>query len=214
MQVASTSPGVSSPNLPEPQPLNIRDPEQCAVSATYWAARVLLAALDLGQNIDRLARQTGCKRSFVARCARRLVDNGVWAGGETVCEWTVEREAHPSFWMDVAVAEGRLFRRTNADGTLEWGATGVWLKSFERPLRETDLPMMVQYVARPVPAPEAPLSPIGDRTHPNRSAEGATAHSGAFPPLAAASLPPPAPRQPEPPADRLCALYPDAVWLG
>lgn len=97
----------------------------------FQAALLLLSALRVGQNIDRLARITRCERSFVAKCARRLVDNGVWQNGKTVCDWYRDGEARSAFWNDVAVAEGRMCRRVNGDGETEWAEAGVWRKSYD-----------------------------------------------------------------------------------
>lgn len=96
---------------------------------TFRAAVLLLAASEFGQNIDVLARCTGFERSFVARCARRLIDNGVWVGGSTVADWSSADEASGTFWNDVAVAEGKMCRRVT-DGSVEWAPAGFWNKSF------------------------------------------------------------------------------------
>lgn len=100
-------------------------------SDSFKAAVLLLAAVDYGQNIDILARRTGVERSFVAKCARRLIDNGVWVSGQMVTEWSPEDEASGSFWNDVAVAEGKLCRRTDPRGQIEWAPAGYWKKSYE-----------------------------------------------------------------------------------
>lgn len=106
-------------------------PELDPASPTFRAAVLLLAAARVGQNIDRLARLTGLPRGFVAQCARRLVDNGVWRNDQTICSWIGQGAAHPAFWSDVGVAEGRVCRRINAQGEMEWAAAGVWTKSYE-----------------------------------------------------------------------------------
>lgn len=100
-------------------------------STTFHTAVLLLAATEYGQNIDILSRRTGYDRSFVARCARRLIDNGVWDAGRTVGDWSPEDEASGAFWNDVAVGEGKLCRRLNADGQIEWAPAGYWKKSYE-----------------------------------------------------------------------------------
>jgi hypothetical protein len=111
--------------------LRMHAPDLDRASPTFRAAVLLLAAARAGQNIDRLARLTGLPRGFVAQCARRLVDNGVWRNDQTICQWDGEGAAHPAFWSDVAVAEGRVCRRINARGEMEWAAAGVWTKSYE-----------------------------------------------------------------------------------
>ena len=97
---------------------------------TFGAALILLAACEYGQNVELLARRTGLQRPFVARCARRLIDNGVWVGGKTVAEWAPEDAASGNFWNDAAVAEGKMCRRTRPDGSLEWAPAGYWNKNF------------------------------------------------------------------------------------
>jgi len=97
---------------------------------TFGAALVLMAGTACGQNVDLIARKTGLDRALVARCARRLIDNGIWEAGRTLAEWTPEDPASGSFWNDVAVAEGKMCRRTRADGSLEWAPAGFWNKGF------------------------------------------------------------------------------------
>lgn len=98
-------------------------------SETFRAGVLLLAGLYLGQNVDRLARYLGESPAFVAKCARRLVDNGVWRAGATVGAWCQGLELD-GFWKDVAVAEGRLCRRLGDDGAAEWAPPGEWMKRF------------------------------------------------------------------------------------
>lgn len=98
---------------------------------TREAALILLAAAEIGQNVDRLARFTGVRRDIVARAARRLVDNGVWCGGNTVARWIENVDDAESFWMDAAVAEGRLCRLMIDEGVMEWAPQGYWRKDYE-----------------------------------------------------------------------------------
>lgn len=107
------------------------DPALDPESETFRCAVLLLAALEVGQNLARLSRYTQYPRGFVARCARRLVDNGIWRGGETVSSWTDRGPAHQAFWKDVGVAEGKLQRRHSAETGFEWAPPGSWMKSFE-----------------------------------------------------------------------------------
>jgi hypothetical protein len=97
---------------------------------TFGAALILVAGCEYGQNVDLLARRTGLSRAFVARCARRLIDNGVWVGGRTVSDWAPDDPASGTFWSDVAVAEGKMCRRTRPDGSFEWAPAGHWNKNF------------------------------------------------------------------------------------
>ena len=98
--------------------------------STFKAGVLLLAGLEYGHNIDMLANRTGYDRCFVARCARRLIDNGVWKQGRTIADWSQADEASGTFWNDVAVAEGRMCRRLDEGGRFEWAPAGYWNKSF------------------------------------------------------------------------------------
>lgn len=102
-----------------------------ARSDTFRAAVLLLAAIEYGLNVDALSRRTGYPRALVAKCARRLIDNGVWASGGLVTEWSPAEVASGAFRNDVAVAEGKLCRRVNANGEIEWAPPGFWNKSYE-----------------------------------------------------------------------------------
>lgn len=107
------------------------DPDLERGSEEFAAASVLVAGNELGHNIDRIARLTGVDREAVARMARRLVDNGVWSSGNTVSHWCDNPDDLASFRRDVAVAEGRLCRRMDEFGQLEWAPQGYWRKDFE-----------------------------------------------------------------------------------
>ncbi len=130
------------------------DPDRSPMALTFRASLLLLAAREIGQNVERLAARTGTSRSFVARCARRLLDHGVWVNGETVCEWGDEGPAHPSFWNDVAVAEGKMARRIDESGAFEWIPVGDWIKFYE--YRDRSEPVGVHYVPHPRTLPQAP----------------------------------------------------------
>jgi hypothetical protein len=132
------------------------DPDRSPMALTFRASLLLLAAREVGQNVERLAARTGTSRSFVARCARRLLDHGVWVNGETVCEWGDEGPAHPSFWNDVAVAEGKMARRTDESGAFEWVPVGDWIKFYE--YRDRSEPTGVHYVPHPRTLPQAPAA--------------------------------------------------------
>jgi hypothetical protein len=98
-------------------------------SPSFRAAVVLLAAPSCRLNIDLLALRTGYPRAFVAGCARRLYDNGVWSGGSAA--YASSSPEDPRFWNDVAVATGRLCRRTDARGRPEWAPPGTWAKPYD-----------------------------------------------------------------------------------
>lgn len=100
-------------------------------SSEFRAAVLLLAGVEVGHNVDRLARLTGYPPDFVARCARRLYDNGVWRGGETCSPWHDQAGGDEAFWADVRVAVGQMCRRVTETGHLEWAPAGYWRKAFE-----------------------------------------------------------------------------------
>jgi hypothetical protein len=127
---------------------------------TFRAALVLLAGSAMGQNVEGLARRTGLDRAFVSRCARRLIDNGVWVGGRVVADWSAENTASGTFWNDVAVAEGKMCRRVRADGSLEWAPAGFWNKNFHFIDPDADSRLGNQY-----------LDPSGPETHPAAGTE-------------------------------------------
>lgn len=108
-----------------------KDPERDRFAATVFAARLLLVAAEDGQNLTMLARRLGCSQSFVARCARRLIENGVWSGGRTVAAWLDHGPGHPAFWYDVAVADGSMCRRTTRSGEFQWAPAGSWIRPYE-----------------------------------------------------------------------------------
>ncbi len=147
------------------QRIREHNPELDQHSSAFMASVLLLAALEYGQNVDILARRTGYDRGFVARCARRLIDNGVWAGGRTISEWSPHDVASSAFWNDVAVAEGKLCRRINGGGQIEWAAPGHWQKSYDFVDASTDLPVTTVYrdpMAVAPPAQVSELTPSSD----------------------------------------------------
>lgn len=95
------------------------------------AAAVLLRSIDLGQNIFRLAHATGADAGHVARYARRLVDNGIWVGGDVIAGWNDPVFGENAFWADVDVALGNACRRLTTDGFLRWAPPGTWWKRFD-----------------------------------------------------------------------------------
>lgn len=131
-------------------------------SPRFRAAVLLLAGSVWGHNVDRLARRTGYDRAFVARCARRLIDNGVWQNGRTIGDWSLSDEASGSFWNDVGVAEGVLCRRVGADGLIEWAPPGYWNKHYEF-VDSGEQGLSVHYRdALPTPSQEAAARPAAE----------------------------------------------------
>lgn len=213
-----------------PHPVKaLGDPDRSPMALTFRAALLLLAAREVGQNVDRLAARTGTTRSFVARCARRLLDHGVWADGETVCEWGDEGPAHPSFWNDVAVAEGKMCRRVDETGAFEWAPVGDWIKFYE--YRDPSRPSGAHYVPHPRSAPTAPLEWAAvedDDVAAAVTAQKAVPVIAIRPAAPLAPVPPaaqpevvdgpaPAPERPRPRTladDPVGRLFPDAQWMG
>jgi hypothetical protein len=204
------------------------DPDRSPMALTFRAALLLLAAREIGQNVDRLASRTGTTRSFVARCARRLLDHGVWADGQTVCEWGDEGPAHPSFWNDVAVAEGKMCRRVDEHGAFEWAPVGDWIKFYE--YRDPSQPSGAHYVPHPRGVPAAPVEwaavedddeDAAPTTAPKAIPVVAIRPAAALPPVLPAALPQAAespahvPERPRTLADDpVGRLFPDAQWMG
>jgi hypothetical protein len=185
----------------------------------FRAAVILLAGLEFGHNIDQLARRTGYDRAFVARTARRLIDNGVWKSGVTVADWSSSDEASGTFWNDVAVAEGKMCRRIGSDGRIEWAPAGFWNKNFQFVDPGADKRLATLYLdAAPEDAPKdaaaadaiAEPRPIRE---PAVSAEN-TADTVIIGPAQAQ----PEPRTPEstesPRVPRLDELFRDVIWIG
>jgi hypothetical protein len=156
------------PNVPEiRQTLARIRPELAEDSLSFRAAIFLLAGPALNFNVDRLAGRTHCPRAIAAACARRLFDNGVWQADGSVYTWKSPDDEH--FWNDVAVAEGKLCRRTDRFGCIEWAAPGAWRKAYD--FGTADPALTVSYFAdgesgRPVKAQPEPMAPKGSRPQP------------------------------------------------
>lgn len=207
-----------------------------SMAPTLQAVLLLLAAREVGQNLERLARYTGLDRSFVSRCARRLVDNGVWGNGETIGDWLADGATHPGFWNDVAVAEGKLCRRINEQGLIEWAPPGCWRKNYDFITSEPVEELNVRYHLSPTAEPDSweasGVEAEGEShlrqalTSDRESADRPVYPSGSpnsrqEKPLQQARLYPPPRRNPTDtgsvdrgtPPRKLPELFPDAVWL-
>jgi len=103
-------------------------PELNRESLRFRSAVLLLAGPGLRFNIDRMAGRTQTPRAVVAACTRRLFDNGVWHPDGALYSWVSPDD--PQFWNDVGVAEGRLCRRLDTLGRIEWAPAGVWRKAY------------------------------------------------------------------------------------
>jgi hypothetical protein len=147
----------------------------------FKAAVLLLAAQQIGQNIDRLARFTGYPREFIARCARRLCDNGVWQDSRTVTTWSVDNLEENAFWADAGVAEGSMCRRVDRNGSIEWARAGVWIKSYDYVEQEPRPGLSVQYFSccgQADAAPESDKNILNNRdTTPHTTSKGLPART-------------------------------------
>lgn len=103
----------------------------------YRAALLLLSLTSLPAQIDHLSHWLSIPREFVARCLRRLVDNGVLAQEGLVGGWTGDVMVEEAFWADVNVANGTWLRRHDSRGSLEWiEAGGGWQKPYDYVMNE------------------------------------------------------------------------------
>ncbi len=72
---------------------------------------ILLVAIQVGANADRIAKFCGYSRDFVRLRARRARKNGIWQYDAVNCdEWFEKKFGGVAFWMDVLVAEGQMKR--------------------------------------------------------------------------------------------------------
>ena len=189
-------------------------------SDEYGAALLLLLSRDSGFNVDRLTGRSRLPREFVARCLRRLADNGWWVDGAVRCDWEAEGATADHFWLDVEVALGRRLRRVTEAGDLEWAPPHEgWVKEFEYASKDADPAIYNQYrnLARYDPEPvwvpgsevvEAPLPAPSPR-----SALVARPAVGAIPPVFRPLESKP-PRTPGRPVPVLIDAWGNADWLG
>lgn len=70
---------------------------------------MLLAALEVGPDEQKVAEFTGIPLDYIRPRAERLRANGVWKNGKTHCEWFA-KDGGVAFVMDVCVAEGLMGR--------------------------------------------------------------------------------------------------------
>src|SRR6476646_1400245 len=74
----------------------------------YRCAALLLAALQIGNSIDRLSEFTGYPKQFVRAVYERMQDAELWVEDQVRCDhWKRKVEGRVSFdvdfWMDVLV---------------------------------------------------------------------------------------------------------------
>jgi hypothetical protein len=83
------------------------DPELETTDEAYDVAVIMLAALEVGPNIRRIARFTQLTYRAVTEVSRRLRANGVWQGTKTVAGWA-GKDGGLAFWLDDNVGLGYL----------------------------------------------------------------------------------------------------------
>lgn len=90
-------------------------------SDTFKSAVLVLAALRVGADLERLERLTRYGEEFIALRAVRLRAAGTWGDAQVVYEWirTPWTELGNSFWIDVLVAEGYEVNRRNPTAVME-----------------------------------------------------------------------------------------------
>ncbi|MFL5537968.1 MAG: hypothetical protein ACJ8J0_03205 [Longimicrobiaceae bacterium] len=172
------------------------------------AAELLLAAPAAGFNIDLLTRRTGFSGPFVAACARRLYDNGVWRDGRA--HYAAEGPEDARFWDDAAVALGTLCRRSGPAGH-EWAAPGTWSKPYDyvgAPCGD-GLAIAYQDASAPPPPDEPWLAPVPGLER-EVACEPALLEAAAVVPARVA----PPPRLQTGAAGGGPARRPGVVWLG
>jgi hypothetical protein len=223
------NPETTSPRSPRP---GIRDFEAKIrhynsdlkpTDPAFRAAVILLAGLEYGHNIDMLARKTGYDRAFVSRTARRLIDNGVWKAGVTIADWSSSDEASGTFWNDVAVAEGKMCRRINTDGRVEWAPAGFWNKNFQFVDPGADKRLATLYLDATAPegsaaGQSAPETPVTEQAAPveapPKGGPAAAPDTLIVGPVSQDQPQPNSPAATPPRVPKLEELFRDVIWIG
>jgi hypothetical protein len=90
---------------------------------------LLLAALQIGNSIDRLSEFTGYPKQFVGEVCERMQEAELWVEEQVRCDhWKRKFEGNVSFdvdfWMDVLVALGSWTRELRDDGEYSYFQVG------------------------------------------------------------------------------------------
>ena len=95
----------------------------CEDEAGYRTAIVLLAALELGPNVDALSRFTGYSPAFVREIAWRSVEAGLWTDDDVCYEHWFTHDGQVkciAFWTDTLVAEISPLQVSEEDGAYRY----------------------------------------------------------------------------------------------
>jgi len=87
------------------------DPKTAPEEPAFKTGVLLLSALQVGPNVDRLAKFTGYSKTFIRERAKRCRENGIFIGSKVACEWFDKECGGVAFWMDVLVAEGLMAKK-------------------------------------------------------------------------------------------------------
>lgn len=78
---------------------------------TFKAAVVLVSAINgISNDLIALSNFTGYDIEFLQFLDKNLRENGVWVGNKTIANWDDEETGDVEFWLDVAVALGKIKR--------------------------------------------------------------------------------------------------------
>ena len=81
------------------------DPALDRDDEAFKVAVVLLAALQVGADVERVAEFTQFDREWLEGVAANLTASGIWQDGHTACSW-FEEGGGIEFWIDVLVGQG------------------------------------------------------------------------------------------------------------
>lgn len=94
------------------------DPQLSGTDPAFHAAVVMMSALEIGQDVRKLARFTHVPLPTIREIAARLRAQGLWKNGTTYHSgWDDPESGGVAFWLDVSIALGYL-QRTQAAPTI------------------------------------------------------------------------------------------------
>ena len=86
------------------------DPEIKPEDPIYNAQVIMLSALVVGANADKVAKFTKLPRWEVRLFAKKLTKNKIWKNGKTYADWTDPKDGGVAFLLDSMVVVGLLKR--------------------------------------------------------------------------------------------------------